>query len=422
MQTATAQKNTQQGFIVLYAALVGGIVLTIGLIVYSISFRELILSSQARESHTAFVAADAGMECALYWDLKHPGEGASIFGGAPSGTSISDGLVAYWKLDDGSGVSATDSTSVGNDGNLTNMEDTDWLSAGEVGGALSFNSDASEKNVDEYLDLDNAEGILNPSEGAFAFWLYMPSTSLYDGANQSIIDWAGDAGNYLGFSKNSSNVFVWRYRSGGAHDQVRIINSTQVAAFADTWKHVVVMWDDNGGGEDDLWIYVDGVLAASGPRTVSDVLDSTITKASVAAHKHGASPQNFLVGDMDEVRVYDRVLNQAEINALALKSSAFVNPIGDIDENGSDASDYNCVGANITDPTSGWDPDSGWTQEKLLDEAATTTFDLLFPTYGGCATVTVGKAGAGGVLESRGYNTCDLNDPRRVERALRVTY
>ena len=43
-----------------------------------------------------------------------------------------------------------------------------------------------------------------------------------------------------------------------------------------------------------------------------------------------------------------------------------------------------------------------------------------------CAVVRVSKYNNDGVLntviESRGYNTCDTNNPRRIERGIRVTY
>jgi len=43
-----------------------------------------------------------------------------------------------------------------------------------------------------------------------------------------------------------------------------------------------------------------------------------------------------------------------------------------------------------------------------------------------CAIVVVTKAYVGSVLkttiESKGYNSCDLSNPRRVERAVRATY
>ncbi|MDO8471015.1 MAG: hypothetical protein Q7S49_00165 [bacterium] len=52
------------------------------------------------------------------------------------------------------------------------------------------------------------------------------------------------------------------------------------------------------------------------------------------------------------------------------------------------------------------------------------SFTLTPDTY--CAIVTVNKAYVSSVLrttiEAKGYNTCDLSNPRRVERAVRATY
>jgi Tfp pilus assembly protein PilX len=52
---------------------------------------------------------------------------------------------------------------------------------------------------------------------------------------------------------------------------------------------------------------------------------------------------------------------------------------------------------------------------------STFTLKFLPDTY--CAVVTVTKANDGTTkIESLGYNTCDTTNPRRVERAVRVTY
>ncbi len=56
----------------------------------------------------------------------------------------------------------------------------------------------------------------------------------------------------------------------------------------------------------------------------------------------------------------------------------------------------------------------------------TSTFRILFKPEPYCADVTVVKTYNGGVLEthieSRGYNSCDVNNPRRVERAVQADY
>jgi Tfp pilus assembly protein PilX len=55
---------------------------------------------------------------------------------------------------------------------------------------------------------------------------------------------------------------------------------------------------------------------------------------------------------------------------------------------------------------------------------STFTFNLTPDPY--CVTVTVAKSYVGNALrtivESKGYNTCNISNPRRVERAVRAVY
>ena len=69
-----------KGFVLSFAVLVAGILLSIGLAIFTITLKELILSGSGRESQFAFYAADTGGECALYWDIKHAGFSGSVFG------------------------------------------------------------------------------------------------------------------------------------------------------------------------------------------------------------------------------------------------------------------------------------------------------------------------------------------------------
>ncbi|TSC61796.1 MAG: hypothetical protein G01um101448_648 [Parcubacteria group bacterium Gr01-1014_48] len=59
------------GFTLLFSALTASLLLAISLSIITISIKESQLSGVARESQYAFYAADAGVECALYWDLVH---------------------------------------------------------------------------------------------------------------------------------------------------------------------------------------------------------------------------------------------------------------------------------------------------------------------------------------------------------------
>ena len=73
----------QKGFAILYAVLVASLLLAIGLAIFNLTIKELLLSSSARESQFAFYAADTGDECALYWDWRNTNQFPS-FGSAPA--------------------------------------------------------------------------------------------------------------------------------------------------------------------------------------------------------------------------------------------------------------------------------------------------------------------------------------------------
>lgn len=68
-----------RGIALLFTLLITSLLFTISLGVYNLIIGEIALSGTGRESQLAFYAADAGTECALYWDIKHPGLSRSAF-------------------------------------------------------------------------------------------------------------------------------------------------------------------------------------------------------------------------------------------------------------------------------------------------------------------------------------------------------
>lgn len=58
--------KNNKGYTLLFAVLVSSVVLSVGISILTISKKEYLLSSSARESVIAFYAADSGLECALY--------------------------------------------------------------------------------------------------------------------------------------------------------------------------------------------------------------------------------------------------------------------------------------------------------------------------------------------------------------------
>lgn len=76
------------GFVLLVTILIVGIVLAIGISIMTITLKEYILSGVARESTIALNAADAGMECAFYWDRASEGNTFDVGAGANSITCM----------------------------------------------------------------------------------------------------------------------------------------------------------------------------------------------------------------------------------------------------------------------------------------------------------------------------------------------
>ena len=72
----------QAGMTLFIAVTVMGVLLFISFAVINIALKGTLFSSSGRDSQFAFYAADAGVECALYWDSKYD---PSKFDTSPSG-------------------------------------------------------------------------------------------------------------------------------------------------------------------------------------------------------------------------------------------------------------------------------------------------------------------------------------------------
>ncbi len=82
----------KRGYVLAFAVLVGSILISIGLGMFNIAIKEVVLSSSGRESQLAFYAADSGGECAVYWDIRHPNFSSSVFATSSQSVIPSSGV------------------------------------------------------------------------------------------------------------------------------------------------------------------------------------------------------------------------------------------------------------------------------------------------------------------------------------------
>lgn len=67
-----------KGFTLFISVVITGTLLLISMGLISLAVKQSFIANSGRESQNAFYAADTGMECAIYWDIKNPA-GISAF-------------------------------------------------------------------------------------------------------------------------------------------------------------------------------------------------------------------------------------------------------------------------------------------------------------------------------------------------------
>jgi len=71
--------KSNRGITLLIAIIIAASLLVISMGLVNIAVKQAFLSSSAKESQYAFYAADTGIECALYWDVRNENAGRSAF-------------------------------------------------------------------------------------------------------------------------------------------------------------------------------------------------------------------------------------------------------------------------------------------------------------------------------------------------------
>ena len=210
--------------------------------------------------------------------------------------AASDSLVAHWKFDETSGTTAADATGNGHDGTLVNGPD--WSTDAIHGGSLRFNSSGSTDRVDA--------GVFNITrEITLATWVYVETRS---NDSRLIIKANGNtaATQEWGISVDENGALQVRIGTTGGFDWRTTAND---AVSVGRWHHVAGTYDGT-----TMRAYVDGELIDSWTHNYGGDLDVQATRTvSLGDSPTGSRP---LYGKLDDARVYDRVLSDAEILEL----------------------------------------------------------------------------------------------------------
>ena len=196
-----------------------------------------------------------------------------------------DYVNSYWKFDDCSGTTLSDSSGHGYDGTIYGAT---WTTGGYSGCALDFDG------VDDYVDLGphSAEILFNKTDDViFSFYFKSTGEGIIFSATAS---WGFNPAFTIELLSNGSLFFnPWTQNCGIKHYSSEGLNDGD-------WHHAEYYF--NGiTSNPTVWLYVDGVFNGSVTKWLCGIDSSHYAKTKIGMHAHTSS--DYFDGVIDEFKI-----------------------------------------------------------------------------------------------------------------------
>ena len=236
--------------------------------------------------------------------------------------ALEEGLIGYWPFDEGTGDTAVDAS--GNGRNLTRTGAAGWASAADAKiGNSSFHNSSGDAGDFHTTDVDFINGLDAFSLSIWVKYFWPGATTA--SSDRGFIngrtpndkdDFFGFRYDKDGYQGGESNLIQAGFTTtGGTHS----LESSGGLQSLD-WQHLVFTWRSG----EPMKFYVNGVLDT--PSFISPTVSGTISDVTQLFIGKGAKDtgNKGWRSSIDDVRLYNRPLTQAEITLLA--SGAIVDP------------------------------------------------------------------------------------------------
>jgi len=213
---------------------------------------------------------------------------------------LTDNLIAYYKLDETSGSTATDT--IGSyDGTITGSPTQG--ATGKIGTAYTFDGTAG-------VYIDASTGAFG-TKGSLQAWIRVPTSPT---GNDTFIGTTTIGANSAHQLKVTSAKKVYVIIGDGTGNWATITGGTTLAD--NTYYHVVVTWETGS----TVKMYLNGTLDGT-----SAVLASIGTSTDIRIGNAHNNSEAF-VGEIDEVGLWTRVISTGEISELYNSGNGFAYP------------------------------------------------------------------------------------------------
>jgi hypothetical protein len=220
--------------------------------------------------------------------LKTSKGGVWSFTTLPAVTVTNPNLAGWWTLDEGEGITAVDWSGHGRHGILHG--NAQWAD-GYYGAAVMFADDV-------YVEMPGYAGITGTGSRTCCAWIRTTRTST------EILSWGQNVAGQKWIVRLDATGGLRAEVNGGYNYGAKYLADGQ-------WHHVAVVFENDGTPDVlDTKLYVDGQ-----PDTTAASQGTAIDTAATGTVRIGESPwhNNPFAGLIDDVRIYDKVLTQDEI-------------------------------------------------------------------------------------------------------------
>jgi len=203
---------------------------------------------------------------------------------------VSAELIARWKFDDGAGNTAVDSVGNAHPGTIGGT--ANWA-AGQIGGALDLDGSTN------YVDIQGENPIIT---GTFSLTMWIYARNIPTPAKDYRMPLSNDS-----WVDGAIHVHIWPETSIFRIDTKNGTDiSSNTVIEANQWYYVAGTLDAAGESR----IYIDGILDNN---AIGDSKEYFIGPANIGAYQNSS---RFFNGKIDDVRIYNHILSEAEIQAI----------------------------------------------------------------------------------------------------------
>jgi peptidoglycan/xylan/chitin deacetylase (PgdA/CDA1 family) len=209
--------------------------------------------------------------------------------GGLNAQTLPAGLVAAYGFNEGSGSTTADASGNSNTGTISGAT---WTTSGRYGNALSFNGSSNRVNINDANSLDLTTGM------TLEAWTY--PTSLSGWRTVILKEISGGQAYALYAYDNASRPAVYINLGG---NYFSVAGTTGIPL--NTWTHLAATYDGT-----TLKLFVNG--SQVGSKAISGAIRVSTSPLRIGGN---AVWGRYFRGRIDEVRVYNRALSQAEIQS-----------------------------------------------------------------------------------------------------------